>query len=390
MMNSTLVERITNAVSRERLLETATRLIAVPSPTGSAGEVANTLADILKGDGFTVQREIADHPNAPAVLTRLNTGKPGRTLQFNGHLDVVHLPFVPPSVDGDRLLGSGSCDMKAGVAASYEAVRALRDVNALSSGSVLFSANDLHEAPWGFAQQLNALIRAGIHGDAVLIPESIRTHLPIAGRGSATWKVRVRRNGPPIHEVYRPDEPSVIAAGAELVRRLGELNQRLSKSIDPIAGSESVFIGQIHSGEIFNQYPQECWLEGTRRWLHTTESGYPEREFRELIAGVERDFGVTIPCDFQYIREAFRLDLSHPLINAFQASHANLSGAPLPEGPKMFVDDGNSFWKLADVPAITHGPIAGGAHTVNEWVSIDDLVRVAKLYALTAVMYLQA
>jgi len=107
-------------------------------------------------------------------------------------------------------------------------------------------------------------------------------------------------------------------------------------------------------------------------------------------SGVERDFGVTIPCDFQYIREAFRLDLSHPLINAFQTSHANLSGAVLPEGPKMFVDDGNSFWKLADVPAITHGPIAGGAHTVNEWVSIDDLVRVAKLYALTAVMYLQA
>ena len=26
---------------------------------------------------------------------------PGRTLQFNGHLDTVHLPFVPPAVVGE-------------------------------------------------------------------------------------------------------------------------------------------------------------------------------------------------------------------------------------------------------------------------------------------------
>jgi succinyl-diaminopimelate desuccinylase len=65
-----------------------------------------------------------------------------------------------------------------------------------------------------------------------------------------------------------------------------------------------------------------------------------------------------------------------------------VSGARLPVGPKPFVDDGNSFSALAGVPAITHGPRAGGQHTVDEWVDIDDLVRVAVLYALTAVTYL--
>ena len=52
-----------------------------------------------------------------------------------------------------------------------------------------------------------------------------------------------------------------------------------------------------------------------------------------------------------------------------------------------FVDDGNSFWAMAGVPAITHGPKAGGQHTVHEWASIDDLARVAHLYALTAILY---
>ena len=54
---------------------------------------------------------------------------------------------------------------------------------------------------------------------------------------------------------------------------------------------------------------------------------------------------------------------------------------------KPFVDDGNSFWSLAGVPAITHGPRAGGQHTLEEWVSVDDLERVALLYAATAASY---
>ena len=36
------------------------------------------------------------------------------------------------------------------------------------------------------------------------------------------------------------------------------------------------------------------------------------------------------------------------------------------------------------IPAITHGPRAGGQHTVSEWVEIDDLLRIALLYAATA------
>ena len=54
---------------------------------------------------------------------------------------------------------------------------------------------------------------------------------------------------------------------------------------------------------------------------------------------------------------------------------------------KPFCDDANSFWSLAKIPAITHGPSAGGAHTLEEWVSIDDLVRVAQVYVLTALGY---
>lgn len=388
-MAPTIVNWVREAIRRDRLLETATRLIAIPSPTGQAGAVLDSIADLLRSDGFQVERDAATHPAAPAVICRFDSARPGKCIQFNGHVDVVHLPFVPPSIEGNLLHGSGSCDMKGGTAAAIEAFRALRDCGLIERGRVLFTAHDLHEAPWGFGHQLDDMMRRGIHGGAVLIPEPLNQHLPVIGRGSVTWKVVLRRKGAPVHEVMRPpDEPNLIAAGADLVRRLGELDSRISQVPDNPAGKPSVFVGQIHAGEIYNQYPQECMLEGTRRWLPGTEPGDVEREFRQLVADVGCDHRVTSDLEWRFIRGAFELNQADPFVSAFQNCHTAISGSPLPVGPKMFVDDGNSFSSLAKVPAITHGPRAGGQHTVNEWVDIDDLVRVATLYALTAITYL--
>jgi acetylornithine deacetylase/succinyl-diaminopimelate desuccinylase-like protein len=278
--------------------------------------------------------------------------------------------------------------MKGGTAAAIEALRILRDTGALTAGSVLFTAHDLHEAPWGLGQQLDQLIREGVAGDAVLLPEPLTDYLPVGGRGAATWKVTIRRAGGPVHEVMRPlDEPSVIAAGAELVGRLGQFQDLLASRCDPHAGTESVFIGQIHSGEIYNQYPQECWLEGTRRWLPGVKRDAVEREFRDLLAEVQRDTHTSLTAEFRFIRDAFRLDPADALVACFQSAHQAMGAPALPLGPKPFVDDGNSFFGLGPIPAITHGPRAGGQHTVHEWVDIDDMVRVAHLYALIAVMY---
>jgi acetylornithine deacetylase/succinyl-diaminopimelate desuccinylase-like protein len=383
-----VVERIAAAVNRARLLETAVRLCSVYSPTGSAAEVSDQLAAMLAGEGFRVERPTGGYPAAPAVAARYDTDRPGRVLQFDGHLDTVHLPFVPPQVIGDRLTGSGSADMKAGVAAAIEALRVIRETGVLPAGGVLFTAHDLHESPWGDGSQLEGLINEGYIGNAVLIPEYLRDVLAVAGRGQATWRMRIVRPGPPIHEVMRPlDEPSVIAAGAEAIRRFEQWNGELATLRDPWAGTESVFVGQMHSGEIYNQYPQECRLEGTRRWLPGRDAREVETEFRGRVQQLAHETGTEIELDYLRVRDAFYLDENDALVAAFQASLAALGKLPLAHGGKPFVDDGNTFWAKSRVAAITHGPLAGGAHTLEEWVSIDDLARVARLYALTAAAY---
>jgi acetylornithine deacetylase/succinyl-diaminopimelate desuccinylase-like protein len=387
---SHLAQRLKPLIDRERLVRTVTELVAIPSPTGDAGAVLDRLTAMLRDEGFAVERPDGGYPRSPAVAVRLESGRQGPTLQFNGHLDTVHLPFVPPGIDGDHITGSGSCDMKGGTAAAVEAIRVLRDSGALESGSVLFTAHDLHEAPWGDGRQLEALIRSGVCGDAVLIPEYLNACLPIVGRGLATWKVTLSRPGAPIHEVMRPaDEPAVIDAAAELVARIRQYSGHLAAKADPLAGCETVFVGQIHSGEIFNQYPKESWLEGTRRWLPGETPSSVEAEFKNLVEQVARRNRVSARVDYQCVRDGFKLDPAEKVVEAFQHSHATISpdSGPLPLGAKPFCDDCNTFWAVGNIPGVTHGPRGFGAHTLNEWVSIDDLVRVAHVYALTAATY---
>jgi acetylornithine deacetylase/succinyl-diaminopimelate desuccinylase-like protein len=378
---------IQQTISASRLRETVARLVDARSPTGSARPAADALADILVAAGFSVERPVAGHPASPAVVTRYSGSRPGRILQLSGHLDTVHLPFSPARVDGQRLYGSGSVDMKGGIAAAVEALIVLRDTRLLKQGSILLTACDLHECPWGDNHQLESLIKDGCVGDAVLIPEYLNDRLPLAGRGGLIWRILFRREAPATHELMRSDEPDMLRVLTECAERLRELDAELVRITHPIAGSESAFIGQIHGGSLYNQAPQEVWLEGTRRWLPGTTQADVEKQLHEIALLVGQKHHVQGRIEFKPMRGPFELDPNDEIVRCFQESHHAVSGKPLPFGAKPFVDDGNTFSTLANIPAITHGPVGSGAHTECEWVSLPDLERVALLYALTAIPY---
>lgn len=383
-----LTEQIRAAVQPARLLATAVDLVAVPSPTRSAGAVADRLAAILTADGFNVERPVADWPEAPAVVVRHDSGRPGPTLQFDGHLDTVHLPFVPPRVEEGVLYGSGAADMKGGIAAAVEALRVIAEHDLLPSGRILLTAHDHHEGPWGDRRQLRALLAAGYVGDAVLLPEYLADRLPIAGRGSAIFEVTISRPGVPVHEVLRPpNTPDVIAAGADLVCRLNEYHTFIAAESAPHAGHDSVFVGHISAGAIFNQSPTTCRISGVRRWVTPGRGPAVTEEIRRLCHEIAEAHNVTVAVEFELPGDAFRLDPHGPPARALQAALRAITGAELAPGNKPFVDDGNVFSDEAGIPAITHGPNATGAHTVNEAVPVAELVRVAQVYALTAVAF---
>ena len=177
----------------------------------------------------------------------------------------------------------------------------------------------------------------------------------------------------------------MIRAGAELVRELSNWNEELSQRKDELAGAESVFVGQLHSGEIYNQYPRECVLEGTRRWVPGADEDEVKAQFLARVQRVADRYDVEAAVDYKLIRGAFDLDQDHALVKSFNRACEQVCGHRLTTAAKPFVDDGNSFWSIANVPTVTHGPRAAGQHTVNEWISIEDMVRTAAVYVATSV-----
>ena len=374
---------------RERLLETAFRLMEVHSPTREAGEALHVLADILAEDGLDVSREEADWPPAPAVVAWLRSGKPGPVLQFDCHLDTVHLPFKPPRIQDGTLFGTGASDMKGGTAAAVEALRMLRELDLPVRGSVLLTGHDHHEGPWGDKRQVEALCRAGIHGDAVLLPEYQAAWLPTAGRGMAIFRIEIGRAQPPSHEIHTdPETPDVIGAGLDLVGQLRNLPLPDSPEESP-AGRESLFIGKVQTGEIYNQSPQTCIIEGTRRWLQPGAGADARRQIEEVLAGLDARHGTATALEWEQQGDTFHLPADHPIVQVVQEVHTELVGRPLPDGPKLFIDDGNIYTAEVGIPAVTHGPDALGAHTVNEEVPVSELERIALLYAATVVGFCQ-
>ena len=385
--------RVLAAVSRTRLVATARELIDVPSPSGRAGAAADRLAELLAADGFTVTRPVADWPPAPAVVTRLDSGVQGRVLQFDGHLDTVHLPFSASALHdrGGRsvLTGSGAADMKGGLAAAVEALRALRDAGAPAAGAVLLTAHEHHEGPVGDGRQVAALARAGIHGDAVLLPEYLASPLPLTGRGAAIITITLRRAGEPIHEALRTEElPDVVAAGAELVLELTALGRRLVAAQGASrAASDSLFVGRCAAGEIYNQVPTECCIEGIRRWVEPGRGPAAREAVLALAEAVAQRHGLSADLQMATRTEAYTVAATDPVAGAFQEAYREVTGSALPTGCKPFVDDGNRYAFLAGIPALTHGPAATGAHTNEEEVPVAELLRVARVYALAALAY---
>ena len=79
-----------------------------------------------------------------------------------------------------------------------------------------------------------------------------------------------------------------------------------------------------------------------------------QQRLRQLLAEVATATGTKIEADITLSGEAFRLDESDPLVDAFHGGYGAVTGrARLEAGNKLFVDDGNAFYSMRKTPVIT-------------------------------------
>src|SRR5580692_9290433 len=168
---------------------------------GAAGEgpVAQFLADRLSGSGFEVRLvPVPSDPRRVSVIAVRDGGRPGRTVVLNGHLDTVGVdgmaePFAA-RIDGDRMLGRGTSDMKGGVAGLVIAAEQLAAAGA-PGRLVLALVADEEDASLGAATVIQALSdNSGPSGagggwpDVCLVAEPTWLSLAVAHRGYAVVK----------------------------------------------------------------------------------------------------------------------------------------------------------------------------------------------------------
>ena len=120
------IEQVWARISPQRLLQSTYDFVATPSPTGQERAFASLYAGHLREIGLDVEIE-EEFPDSPNVVAWLRGRHSRPVLQFDGHTDTIPTPHAPPSLDlaAGVVRGRGAADMKCGLAAVAEALRAI-------------------------------------------------------------------------------------------------------------------------------------------------------------------------------------------------------------------------------------------------------------------------
>ena len=385
-----LVDRLAAQVDRERLRDLTLSLVRIPSPTGDAVAVSEFYAEMVRSLGLEVEF-VEDYPKSPSTIARWDNGANGPTLTLDGHLDTIHAEHPEPRIEGDRIYGRGSGDMKSGIAAMLEASRILIESGVPLGGKLVLATHTLHEAPVGHMEGLKALIARGdVFTDAAIVAESGFDALHICGKGQALFEIDITREGDALHEnTARPrGVPNPLDLAVELAAAMLSKDRELAAKTDELLGPETFFLGQIHGGDFYNRVPTRAFLNGIHRFWPDKEWRDIERRFDDLLAAVTKHPDLQLDLRLFGNGLGFRVDPAAPIVTALRQGYQQIVGRQLPLAGSLSVCDVNVIVREAGIPAVAHGTGTTTAHADLEWVDLDNIVRTTRVFLATIVRYL--
>lgn len=352
----------------------------VPGAPGE-GAVARSLAEVLRAWGFAVDVHDAA-PNRPNVVARVGPAG-GRTLMFNGHLDVVgidgmtHAPFAADERDGS-LWGRGSSDMKGGVAAMCAAAARAAD-GGLDCEVIITAVADEEWDSIG----TRAVIARGVRADAAIVTEPTRLAIAPAHRGFVWSTVTVKG---------RAAHGSRYDVGIDAIRHAGLLlaeldaleSGELSERTHPLLGRASWHASMIDGGLGMSTYPDRCTLRIERRTLPGETPAQAVQELRAACARVRSrrpSFDAEVTLDLSQNPSDVATDA--PVVRSLSRALQSAGEASRVEGLSAWTDA--ALLNEAGVPAICYGPgDIARAHAAAEWIEVDEIERATRVLALLA------
>jgi glutamate carboxypeptidase len=266
------------------LLALLQELVAIESPsTHAAGvsAVAERLVPELESVGLRVER---DPVQGAGPILRAHNGTAGRPVMLLGHLDTVWpagtLAERPARIEGARLFGPGSFDMKAGLVVAAYALRALAARGALPAVAVFFTPlEEVDCAPYRVRMESAMKSSAAVLGFEPAWPGGA-----VKTRRKGSGSVTLRAHGRAAHAGADFDKGR--NAIMELARRCLEAD-----ALTDLDRGVTVNVGVIRGGIRSNVVPELAEAEVDFRVRTVDDGRRVEAALRALRSG---DPGVSL------------------------------------------------------------------------------------------------
>ena len=371
-------------LSRSSVLEVLQLLVRTPSvnpniaPDEAHGEAAIAAAarDWLAAHGMKSWLEEAA-PGRPNAVAETGNGH-GPTVVLCAHLDTVAtagmtIPPFEPRVEGNKVYGRGSYDMKGSAAALMSAAAALAQENFPGRVLVALVADEEYAS-------IGAQDFVKRHGaDACILTEPSEGRLVLGHKGFV-W-VEVVTKGHAAHGSRWDLGVSAIGKMGRIIAALEEFDQReLRSRRHALLGPASQHCALVQGGTGLTTYSEKCTLQIERR---TLPGETPEQVLQEIKTVIERA-GEQAEVRSTLDRPPLTCDRDSKIARAVRDAATQVQGAMPEEIGVQYWMDAALFAAAAGIPTVNFGPGGAGAHEAVEWGDLDSVVSCAHVLAEAA------
>lgn len=392
-----------------RWTQELTRIDSVWRPQLGRGEAeaAAWLAARCRALGLETHVEEVEpgRPNVIALLhgTVTSRERPGRTLMFEGHTDVVtegdpnawRDPPFSATLRNGRIYGRGANDMKAGVCCALMAAQAIVESSVDFAGTILLGfVCDEEEGMIGIKHFVERGWADAV--DAAIICEPEANQLCIAQKG-VVW-LRATVCGVMAHGAMPRTGSNSAYPLAHFLTRVQALEAQLiaTHGSHALLGQPSITPTIVSSPVRQGGEPQNNVMPGAAEVLLDCRllpgqdanalAGQVEALLHEAVAHDER---LSATLEIVEARSSTHTDREQPVVQTLASAFVDLTGSAPTYAGVPGSTDGTILHARKGIPIVTCGP--GDVHIphhIDEFVDIEQMKLAVRLYAVAALRFL--
>jgi len=381
---------LTDHIASERAptLDLLRQLVEQPSIEGADSAIRcclDIIHDLVAPIAQAIERP--EFAGLPALVARFGDGLPARRVTFAGHIDVVPAMGAwssPPFVltpRGNRVIGRGVCDMKAGVAASVGAIRALAASGRLRDCAIELVVTGDEEV--GSARGMCSLLAAGlVQGKMAICGEPTGLDVYLGNRGVGWYEIVIHGRGGhagQLHTLASPITPALALCQAIQQMSFATKDDRFDPPTPSIAVTRLDAGAALHA---INVVPDTVTIGIDRRLLPAESI---DAATAEVHAIVQRTVHEPYRAEFLVPRRwpPCETPPDH-LISRAAVAAVQAVGRSGRFGMDLAAND-SSFLVEHGIPALLLGPGAPEqAHVTDESLDLDELYAAIAIYAEVA------